>query len=97
MRLAGQAYTVKGKAAQTADYDVAIRKVLAMLGEVPSGHVAVYACEHDLSAIVEDGKVLAVPVRVAGSDVESLPLHDAADVDEWARRVRSGHLRHPGE
>ncbi len=44
MRLAGPAYTVQGRPAETADYDGALRKVLTMLGEVSAGHVAVYAC-----------------------------------------------------
>ncbi len=50
LRLAGPAYTVQGRPAQTTDYDGALRKVLAMLGEVPNGHVAVYACAQDVSA-----------------------------------------------
>ena len=32
MRLAGEAYTVAGKPAETIDYDVALRKVLAHAG-----------------------------------------------------------------
>jgi 4-hydroxy-4-methyl-2-oxoglutarate aldolase len=53
MRVAGPAYTVKGGAASNPDasaYDRAIRKVLSMLGDVPEGHVAVYACGQDVSA-----------------------------------------------
>jgi len=52
-RLAGPAYTVKGGPGSNSDsvsYDTAIRKVLAMLGDVPEGCVAVYACDHDVSA-----------------------------------------------
>jgi 4-hydroxy-4-methyl-2-oxoglutarate aldolase len=52
-RVAGPAYTVKGGPATNPDaasYDEAIRKVLAMLGDVPAGHVAVYACGQDVSA-----------------------------------------------
>jgi len=67
MRLAGRAYTVKGRPAETADYDVALRKVLAMLGEVPADHVAVYACEHDVSAHLGELSVTSLKTRgVAG-------------------------------
>jgi regulator of RNase E activity RraA len=67
MRLAGQAYTVKGNRANTADYDVALRKVLTMLGDVPAGHVAVYACEHDVSAHLGELSVTSLTARgVAG-------------------------------
>lgn len=67
MRLAGQAYTVKGKRAETADYDVALRRVLTMLGDVPAGHVAVYACEHDVSAHLGELSVTSLKARgVAG-------------------------------
>jgi regulator of RNase E activity RraA len=67
MRLAGQAYTVKGKPTETPDYDVALRKVLAMLGDVPAGHVAVYACAHEVSAHLGELSVTSLKARgVAG-------------------------------
>jgi len=67
MRLAGQAYTVKGKPTETRDHDAAIRKVLAMLGDVPSDHVVVYACEHDVSAHLGELSVTSLKARdVAG-------------------------------
>ena len=67
MRLAGQAYTVKGRPAETPDYDVALRKVLAMLGDVPADHVAVYACAHDVSAHLGELSVTSLKARgVAG-------------------------------
>jgi 4-hydroxy-4-methyl-2-oxoglutarate aldolase len=50
MRLAGQAFTVEGTPSEHGDWDTAIRKTLAMLGAVPSGHVAVYQCNHERSA-----------------------------------------------
>ena len=50
MRVAGQAFTVQGRPTDTQDWDAAIRKTLAMLGSVPTGHVAIYACEHDIAA-----------------------------------------------
>lgn len=63
MHFAGQAYTVKGKRAETADYDVALRKVLHMLGNVPAEHVAVYACEHDVSAHLGELSVTSLKAR----------------------------------
>jgi 4-hydroxy-4-methyl-2-oxoglutarate aldolase len=69
-RLAGPAYTVKGAPAANSDagsYDLAVRKVLEMLGDVPSGHVAVYACDHDASAHLGELSVTALKTRgVAG-------------------------------
>jgi len=50
MRLAGQAFTVEGRPTRTKDWDAAVRKTLAMLGSVPSDHVAVYQCHQDVSA-----------------------------------------------
>jgi 4-hydroxy-4-methyl-2-oxoglutarate aldolase len=70
MRLAGPAYTVEGRAASKPDeaaYDEAIRKVLGMLGDVPEGHVAVYACEQDVSAHLGELSVTSLKARgVAG-------------------------------
>ena len=69
-RLAGPAYTVKGGPATSLDstsYDTAIRKVLAMLGDVPAGSVAVYACDHDVSAHLGELSVTSLKARgVAG-------------------------------
>ena len=69
-RLAGPAFTVKGRPATNGDgnaYDAAIRKVLRMLGEVPEGHVAVYACDHDVSAHLGELSVTSLNARgVAG-------------------------------
>ena len=67
MKLAGSAFTVKGKPAEVAEYDTALRKVLGMLGEVPAGHVAVYACGHDVSAHLGELSVTSLQARgVAG-------------------------------
>jgi regulator of RNase E activity RraA len=70
MRLAGRAYTVKGGPAANHDaaaYDEAIRKVLWMLGEVPEGQVAVYACAQDVSAHLGELSVTSLKARgVAG-------------------------------
>ena len=69
-RVAGRAYTVKGGPSTNADsasYDIAIRKVLAMLGDVPEGCVAVYACDHDVSAHLGELSVTSLKARgVAG-------------------------------
>ena len=50
MRLAGEAFTVEGAPSEHDDWDAAVRQTLAMLGAVPTGHVAVYQCHHDRSA-----------------------------------------------
>ena len=63
LRLAGPAYTVQGRPAETSDYDEALRKVLRMLGEVPAGHVAVYACAHDVSAHLGELSVTSLEAR----------------------------------
>jgi 4-hydroxy-4-methyl-2-oxoglutarate aldolase len=65
MRLAGPAYTVEGLPSNHGDWDAAIRKTLAMLGEVPSGHVAVYQCNQASSA--HFGELSAT--ALAGRDV----------------------------
>jgi len=71
MKLAGQAYTVKGRPAETVDYDSALRKVLTMLGDVPADHVAVYACEQDVSAHLGKLSVTSLKARgVAGCVVD---------------------------
>ena len=65
-RLAGPAYTVTGAPAPNSDadfYDRAVRKVLEMLGDVPSGHVAVYACDHDVSAHLGELSVTSLRAR----------------------------------
>jgi regulator of RNase E activity RraA len=68
--VAGPAYTVKGSPASNPDsaaYDEAIRKVLWMLGDVPEGQVAVYACAQDVSAHLGELSVTSLKARgVAG-------------------------------
>ena len=70
MRVAGPAYTVTGGPSEHLDeraYDAAIRKVLGMLGDVPSGSVAVYACDQDVSAHLGELSVTSLQARgVAG-------------------------------
>jgi len=67
MALAGPAFTVLGRPAEVSDHDAALRQVLGMLGEVPSGHVAVYGCGHDVSAHLGELSVTSLEAReVAG-------------------------------
>jgi regulator of RNase E activity RraA len=63
LRLAGPAYTVEGRPAPQANHDAAIRKVLAMLGEVPAGAVAVYQCHHGFSAHLGELSVTSLKAR----------------------------------
>jgi 4-hydroxy-4-methyl-2-oxoglutarate aldolase len=71
MRLAGAAYTVEGMPSNHGDWDAAIRKTLAMLGEVPSGHVAVYQCNHASSAHFGELSATALAGRgVAGCVID---------------------------
>ena len=65
-RLAGPAYTVKGgpgASLGSADYDRSIRAVLGMLADVPNGHVAVYACDQDVSAHLGELSVTSLKAR----------------------------------
>jgi 4-hydroxy-4-methyl-2-oxoglutarate aldolase len=67
-RIAGPAFTVEGGAVEIENYDEALRRVLAMLGEIPAGHVAVYACSHDESAHLGELSVASLKARgVAGA------------------------------
>jgi len=62
-RFAGPAYTVAGRPARPDSYDIALRKVLAMLGDVPADHVAVYACEQDVAAHLGELSVTSLKSR----------------------------------
>jgi 4-hydroxy-4-methyl-2-oxoglutarate aldolase len=67
MKLAGQAFTIRGGPVEDASYETGLRKVLRMLGEVPADHVAVYACDHDVSAHLGELSVTSLRSRgVAG-------------------------------
>jgi len=71
MTLAGQAFTVRGRPAEVTSYDAALRNVLRMLGDVPAGQVAVYACEQDVSAHLGELSVTSLKARgVAGCVVD---------------------------
>lgn len=64
-RLAGPAFTVEGRPHAEHGYDESIRKILAMLGEVPAGHVAVYQT-HD-SASAQFGELSATSLQARGA------------------------------
>ena len=92
MRLAGQAFTVEGAPSEHGDWDAAIRKTLAMLGEVPSGHVAVYQCNHDRSAHFGELSGTSLAARgVAGCVIDGgcrdVRLIEALDFPVFARFV----------
>lgn len=71
LQAAGPAYTVRGRPAAQDDHDAALRKVLAMLGDVPAGHVAVYECAHDVTAHLGELSVTSLKARgVAGAVVD---------------------------
>jgi len=71
MRLAGPAYPIKGRPAPGSDYDTSVRKVLAMLGTVPSGHVSVYQTGDDETAHLGELSVTSLKSRgVAGAVID---------------------------
>jgi regulator of RNase E activity RraA len=63
MRLAGPVYPVLGRPHPGHDYDRSIRRVLAMLGAVPEGHVAVYQCNDRSSAHLGELSVTSLASR----------------------------------
>lgn len=63
-RLAAPAFTVEGRPHPGHGYDESIRKILAMLGEVPSGHVAVYQTNDTESA--QFGELSATSLQARG-------------------------------
>jgi regulator of RNase E activity RraA len=92
MRLAGPAFTVSGRPARTPSYDVALRKVLAMLGEVPAGHVAVYACGQDVSAHLGELSVTSLKARGAAGCVLDGGCRDVRFILEEGFPVFCGHV-----
>jgi regulator of RNase E activity RraA len=63
-RLAGPAFTVEGRPHPDHDYDTSIRKILAMLGDVPAGHIAVYQTNDRASA--QFGELSATSLKARG-------------------------------
>jgi 4-hydroxy-4-methyl-2-oxoglutarate aldolase len=71
MRLAGPAYPIKGRPAAGADYNASLRKVLAMLGSVPAGHVSVYETGDRETAHLGELSVTSLQARgVAGAVID---------------------------
>jgi regulator of RNase E activity RraA len=92
LRLAGPAFTVSGRPAESTDYDAALRKVLRMLGEVPSGHVAVYACNQDVSAHLGELSVTSLKARGAAGCVLHGGCRDVRFILEEGFPVFASHL-----
>ncbi len=69
MRVVGQAFTVAGAPSEQEDWDATIRKTLAMLGDVPPEHVAVYATGHDRSAHFGELSAVSLASRGVGGCV----------------------------
>ncbi len=63
MRLAGPVYPVLGRAHPGHDYDTSIRKILEMLGSVPSGSVAVYETNDTAAAHIGELSVTSLASR----------------------------------
>ncbi len=63
-RLAGPAFTVEGRPHADHGYDESIRKILTMLGDVPSEHVAVYQTNDSESA--QFGELSATSLQARG-------------------------------
>jgi regulator of RNase E activity RraA len=71
MRLAGPAYPIRGRPAPGADYDSSLRRVLEMLGTVPSSHVSVYQTDDDSTAHLGELSVTSLKARgVAGAVID---------------------------
>lgn len=92
MRLAGEAFTVLGAPSRTADYDTSLRKVLRMLGDVPAGHVAVYACGHETSAHLGELSVTSLKSRGVAGCVLDGGCRDVRFILEEGFPVFCGHI-----
>ena len=92
MKLAGPAFTVRGKPSQTATYDTSLRKVLKMLGEVPAGHVAVYACGQDVAAHLGELSVTSLAARDVAGCVLDGGCRDVSFIVELGFPVFCAHV-----
>ena len=63
MKLAGPAYPIEGRPRPNQDYDTSVRRVLDMLGQVPTGHVAVYQTHDRGSAHLGELSVTSLKAR----------------------------------
>jgi regulator of RNase E activity RraA len=92
MKLAGPAFTVRGRPTATASYDASLRKVLQMLGEVPAGHVAVYACAHAVSAHLGELSVTSLAARGVAGCVLDGGCRDVSFIVELGFPVFCAHV-----
>ena len=92
MKLAGPAYTVRGKPSETASYDTSLRKVLQMLGEVPAGHVAVYACGQAVAAHLGELSVTSLAARDVAGCVLDGGCRDVSFIVELGFPVFCSHV-----
>lgn len=96
MRLAGEAFTVLGASSRTSsrtsDYDTSLRKVLQMLGDVPAGHVAVYACGHETTAHLGELSVTSLKARGVAGCVLDGGCRDVRFILEEGFPVFCGHI-----
>ena len=77
MRLAGPVHPVLGRPHPDHDYDTSIRRVLEMLGAVPSGHVAVYQTNDRTSAHLGELSVTSLATRGCAGAVLDGGVRDA--------------------
>lgn len=63
MKLAGPAYPIEGRPRANQDYDTAVRRVLEMLGQVPTGYAAVYQTNDRGSAHLGELSVTSLKAR----------------------------------
>jgi 4-hydroxy-4-methyl-2-oxoglutarate aldolase len=63
IRLAGPAYPIEGRPRPNQDYDTSVRKMLEMLGQVPTGYVSVYQTNDRSSAHLGELSVTALKAR----------------------------------
>jgi regulator of RNase E activity RraA len=63
MKVAGPAYPIEGRPRPNQDYDTSVRRVLEMLGHVPTGHVAVYQTNDRGSAHLGELSVTSLKAR----------------------------------
>jgi len=91
-RLAGPAFTVSGRPARAGSYDNALRKVLVMLGDVPAGCVAVYACAQDTAAHLGELSVTSLKARGVAGCVLDGGCRDVRFILEEDFPVFCGHI-----
>ncbi len=91
-RLAGPAFTVSGRAVHPESYDAALRKVLAMLGDVPAGCVAVYACGQERAAHLGELSVTSLKARGVAGCVLDGDCRDVRFILEEGFPVFCGHV-----